>query len=371
MNNLSNYSNNQIKDALFFKDGVRNISFKYDLMDLNDIKIGELDGITGKVSFGEFRTIKRSATFQLNEYLQKEINYFTDQIQPWFILHMPDGGAVEWPLGIFMLESPNRITKDHISTREIGAYDKTLVIEEDKFMNRYFIASGANYVGAIVRILNETGITKVSITSSNFSLSSEREFSIGTKKKEAINDLLQEINYTSIGVDENGYFFSRPYIEPAYRPVTHEYNEEKNSIFHPEYTENLEIAGRANVFIRIAMDLTNEQEYVSQFINDDILSPLSTVNRGRHIVDFEEVDGIANQTVLDDFVKRIAIESTSAYSHLTFDTALIPTHGSAETLYLNIPSVFDTPQLFSETSWDMDLTYDGKMKHEARKVVYL
>ncbi|MCL2528469.1 MAG: hypothetical protein FWE42_08615, partial [Defluviitaleaceae bacterium] len=71
---------------------------------------------------------------------------------------------------------------------------------------------------------------------------------------------------------------------------------------------------------------------------------------------------------LDNHVRRVAIESTSAFSHLSFETALMPNHGRAETMYCDFPSLLDGPQKWSETSWEMDLKYDGTMKHEARRV---
>jgi len=64
----------------------------------------------------------------------------------------------------------------------------------------------------------------------------------------------------------------------------------------------------------------------------------------------------------------LAVEATSAYTHLTFDTALMP-HSGAETLLCIFPEIFDSPLKFQETSWEMPLEFDGVMRHKARKVV--
>ena len=351
---------------------MRKVSFRYDLLNQNDIKIGELDGITSaKISYGEFRTIKRSATFDLNEYNQREINYLSDQIQPWFTLHMPDGGVVEWSLGIFLLESPIKETTGKVNTRNIGAYDKTIIVEQDKFTRGFFIEKGTNYVTAVTRILNTAGITKITITPTHLTLPSDREYRLGTKKHLAINELLREINYTSLWIDETGFARSQPYITPAARDVTFVYDTTKNSIVSPTFTERLDITDRPNVFIRVAINLENDEELTSIIVNDDIQSPISTINRGRQIPNYETIDNITSQEMLDNFVRRIAVESTSAYTHLTFGTALMPNHGGAETLLCFFPEIFDTPQKFHETSWEMPLTFDGIMKHEARRVVRL
>jgi len=369
MINPNNYNMKQIEDALRMTNNSRKVSFRYDLLNRNDIKIGTLDGVTNaKVTYGEFRVIKRSATFGLNVYMQKEIDFIRDQIQPWFILHMPTGGTVEWPLGIFLLESPSGKTKGKLRSRNIGAYDKTIIIDQDRFDERHFIEAGTNFVGAITRILNTAGITKVNIAETHLTLPSDRELPIGMKKLHAVNELLSSINYTSVRVDEAGFMRADPYVEPARRPVTQVYNADKDSIVHPEISESLDIAGRPNVFIRVSVNVEKCTEMVATFANNDPQSPISTINRGRRIVNFEEIHGIANQETLESHVRRIGIESTSAFSHLTFSSALMPTHGSADTLLCIFPEVFAGSQKWSETSWEMDLKFNGEMKHEARKV---
>lgn len=361
------YAEQEIEEALRMKNSSRKISFKYDLLNINDIKIGELDGVKGKVSYGEFRQIKRTATFNLDEYQQKEINYLQDQIQPWFILHMPDGGIVQWSLGVFLLSSPTR----GVSRREIVAYDKTLILDEARLTERYFIPKNTEYIGAIIKLLSMTGITKFEIKESDSLTKADREFPIGEKVKDVINQLLTEINYDSIRANELGYITTEPYVLPALRPITQIYKADRESIILPSYSQSLDLAGRPNVFTRVAINLEEKIEFMSTYKNMDILSPISILNRGREIVDFEEIESISSQETLDNLVRRIAIENSQTYTHLNFSTALMPTHGSADTLYLDIPDLFDVPAKFSETAWEMDLKFDGLMTHEARKVVDL
>ena len=370
MNNPRNYSEAAIEAALRMSVSSRKISFRYDLLNLNDIKIGELDGITrANISYGEFRPIKRSATFGLSEYQQRNINFLSDRIQPWLILHIPQGGIAEWPLGIFLLESPVRNAADGITTRDIGAYDKTIIVEQDKFTRRFFFEKGTNYVTAVTRILNEAGITKINIAETEHVLISSREYPIGTKSHLACNELLREINFNTLWADELGVTRSEPYVTPSRRDVTHIYDTGKDSIVEPYLSESLDIATRANVFTRVAINIESEKELVSTFVNDDITSPISVPNRGRRIVDFAQIDEIPSQEALDEFVRRLAVEATSAFTHLTFKTALMPTHGGMEILMCNFPELFDTPLKFHETSWEMPLVHDGAMRHEARRVV--
>jgi len=373
MNNPRKYPLKSIEDTLRLVHGTRKVSFRYELLNRNDIKIGDLDGITrAHISHGEFRTIKRSATFTLDEYQQRHINFLSDQIQPWFVLHMPDGGIVEWSLGMFMSDSPDREAGGNTSVRSIGMCDKTLIVEQDKFTSRFFIEKGTNYAVAVTRILNTAGITKINIANTEHTLQSDREYPLGTKKHLACNDLLREINFTTLWVDIHGFMRSEPYIEPSRRNITHVYDTtKKNSVVMLPIREKLDIANRPNVFIRVAHNLDGEKELISIFENDEISSPISIINRGRRIVDFGEIDEIPSQEALDEFTRRLGVESTSAFSHREFSTALMPTHGNAETLLLISPELSPTPLKLHEVGWEMPLVYDGQMVHKTRAVTQI
>ena len=247
VNNPNNYTDKQIDDALRMKGDSREVSFRYELLDRHDVRIGVLDGVrSARITYGEFNAIKRTASFLLDEYLRRDINFLTDEIEPWFILHMPDGGFVEWPLGIFLLESPGREADGSVVTREIGGYDKTIILEEDRLENRYFMSAGSSYIGEINKILSLTGITKINIIDSPLVLRSDKEFAIGTKIKEAVNDLLNQINYGSLFVDEVGFVRAAPYLEPSQRPITQIYSTKRDSIIHPRFSESLDICPLRN-----------------------------------------------------------------------------------------------------------------------------
>jgi hypothetical protein len=186
----------------------------------------------------------------------------------------------------------------------------------------------------------------------------------------ACNELLREMNYNTLWVDEIGVTRSEPYVPPANREVTHIYDTRKDSIVTPAVTESLDIANSPNVFICTALNLEGEKELTAVVENNAIESPISIVNRnGRRIARHYEISEIASQEALDAFANRLAIESTTAFSHLKFGTALMPTHGSAETLLCIFPDVFPVPLRFHETAWEMPLTSNGIMTHEARRVV--
>ena len=125
------YTQQEINNQLIMKSGTSHISFRHDLLNRNDIKIGTLDGISSaKISYGSLRKgVKGTANYSLDTYLQKNIDYKNHRIQSWYILHMPDGGTIEWSQGIYRLPvAPDKIEGLKIS-KEISAFDKSMRLE--------------------------------------------------------------------------------------------------------------------------------------------------------------------------------------------------------------------------------------------------
>ena len=190
------------RDALHFKYGVRETKFKYHVLNFEDAKIGEFTSLnTGNITFNSLAQIKRRATFTFKENELNDIDWLNNKVQPFFMLKIGNEWK-EYPLGVFLISSPTRKEKNSFTYRDVEAYDPSLILLEDKFDTRYFIKQGTNYIEAITKILNDAGIWKVDITKHLGTLKVDKEFEIGTSKLDAVNELLKDINYTSIWVDE-------------------------------------------------------------------------------------------------------------------------------------------------------------------------
>lgn len=80
--NRNGYTEQQVKDMLHGKGGSRVISFRYDLLDKDENKKGELLKVTsGEVEFSSFATIKRTAKFTLEE--EQQITKVVDREATW------------------------------------------------------------------------------------------------------------------------------------------------------------------------------------------------------------------------------------------------------------------------------------------------
>lgn len=361
---------NNIKDILHMKDGSREIKFRYDLLNSDDIKIGELTALPrGQLGLNSLAQIKRKGKFTFKENEFKDVDWLNDRVQPFFMLKVGDEW-MEWPLGIFLISSPTRNVKNDAIYREVEAYDTSLILLEDKFDTRYRIPAGSNYVEAITQIINEAGIWKINIPSIIGNVKTDKEFEIGISRLEAVNELLKEINYTSIWVDELGYFTAKPYVLPTNRVVEYEYRNDDMSIIIPDTSvEEMDLFSVPNVWVVVATNPEIEP-LVSRYTNDNAGSPTSTVNRKRKIVDYREVDDILDQKTLDDYVQRIAYEASQIYGKFIFETAIMPHHTYMNCLYCEHTEL-GVNNKYIETSWEIELKAGGRMTHNARRVIQI
>lgn len=365
---VNGYTEQEVINQLHGVTGSREIKFRYDLLNRYGIKIGELTAHSGnRITMNSEAKIKRTAMFEINEDEAQDVDWLNDRIRPVFLLKMPDGGYAEWPLGVFMPSSPGRTNTNRKMKREIEAYDESLILSEDRFDNRYYIAAGTTYTSAIKTIINSAGIWKVNIISNSSTITTGKEFEIGTTKLEAVNQLLAEINYTTIWVDENGYFTAKPYVLPTLKGVEYTYKNNEISVIHEECIEEIDYFSVPNKWIRVVSN-PEQASLVSVYTNSLPTSVTSTVNRGRTIADYDTVDDIADQDTLDAYTRRVAYEASQIYSVFTFDTALMPHHSFYNCLFL-AHTDFDIANKYMEYAWEMDLQAGGKMNHSCRRVI--
>lgn len=381
------YTEQDVWNMLHAKTGSRFAQFRYDLLDMNDNKLRELTNVeSGEVSMNAFNTIKRTARFRLRETAEEPINFLNNRIQPFVMFKLPDkfvqnadgtrvlleGKWIEYPLGVFLLSSPKKTEVGSQVFRDIEAYDGIVILEEDKFTQRFTVRAGTKYTQAVIDILQEAGITKYNIGTSDRTLPNDVEYEPGTEKTKPISDFLNAINFTPLYVDEYGYFTAQPYVSPSDRDADYTYSENQFSVVANGVEEELDLYSVPNKWVAVytSVDSTSQTStsLVSTYSNDNPESQTSTVSRGRTIVDYRKVDEIANQAALDEYVQRIAFEASQIFGKVRFQTAIMPYHGFQDVIFLENDTLSITGK-YSETAWRFALKAGAMMEHEVRRVV--
>lgn len=312
---------------------------------------------------------------------EKEINFISHRIQPFVEFRMPDGKWVSYSLGIFLLSSPNRQENGFQVYRDIEAYDGLFILEQDRFTERYTVKAGTRYTDAIIGILESAGITKYNIEQHEAVLPNDVEYEPGIEKLKPISDFLAAINYTPLWVDDYGYYTASRYISPQERSEDYSYLDDDISVVLNGMEESLDLGSVANKWTVIYTnpdsmetadpdlpESSTEFSLSSTYVNDSPASPTSTYNRGFTIVDFRKIENIAGQSALDEYVKRLAFESSQIFAKVRFKTAIMPIHSFQDVLFLRNRTL-GLEGKYAETSWKIPLQVGGEMEHEARKVV--
>ncbi len=358
------------KDVMKALSNNREIKFRYDLLNKDDIKIGELiakdSGNT--IDYNSNAQIKRIGRFLFKENELSEIDWLNDRVRPVFLIKVKENW-LEYPQGVFLITSPTRRIENNSIWRSVEAYDGSLILHEDLFVDRFFIAAGSKYTDVINNILNSAGIWKTNISQSDLIISNSKEFEIGTSKLDVINKLLSEINYESLHVDSNGIFRSSVYQIPSKKNVEHIYKVDKNSVIHDGMEDRIDLFKVPNKWVTYVSNPENES-LVSIFENNIETSMTSIPSRGRTIVDIKSINDIADQDTLDNYNIRRANESTMVINKLVFESAIMPFHSHKNILFVKNDEL-SIANKYVEKRFKIELKNGGKMTHECERVVVI
>ena len=353
------YSDAEMRDLLT-KD--RLVWYEFDLLDKNETPLGKITA-QGTIDNNTTASIQRCASLSIVE--ERDIDFLSERVRPSMCLETPNGIA-RFPLGVFLMSSPSRKSSSGTIGREIDCYDKTQILSDDKFTSRYLAPKNSTYYGEIGNILTSAGITDFRITTNEKEIAADIEFEVGTTKLEAVNTLLEAINYNPIYADATGKLVGTPYEDPMLRNINCQYSTGKKSITMAGAEEELDVFNAPNKIVRY-LESADRGFLVSSITNTDPLSKLSTVSRGRTIVDIASVKDIADQNTLDAYTARVATEK-KIYQRIIFDTAVMPNHESLDCIYI-VNKDLEVSGKYVEESWRLEMKTGGKMTHTCRKAV--
>lgn len=341
----------------------RKVKYRAELLDKNNIAIGEANIIDGNITFSSECEIMRSANITVKD--DDTVDFVNARLKVYMQVMTPTG-YVDYPLGVFLVASPGRSSDGTRITRDLECYDFGEILKEDRFTYRHFIPKGQQYTQAVISLLESAKIFNHDITASVLTTNTDIEFEIGLSKLDAINQLLKSINYTPLWFDSNGVAKSSVYVSPNNRVDEYSYITDKESITFVGADQNIDTFNIPNIIVRYT-DNPESGFLTSKWTNDNPSSKLSTISRGRNIVDISSVSDIANQATLDQYVARLADEQ-SLYDQIRFDTAVMPHHCYSDCIRIDNKEI-NVQGSYIEYEWSLELMVGGKMNHKCRKLV--
>ena len=365
--NHEKYTRQEIINALHGVYGTRSLDYRFDLLDNQDRKIGDVSHLivagSSTIDMDNEAEIHRTAKFNMRD--DGSVNFLSDRIQPFAILKIKKD-FIEFPLGVFLLSTPSKSYQNRTIYRNIEAYDKLQILLDDGFTARYVADEGLYVTDVIIDIILATGITQINIERSDVQLPTWFSWDPDVSKLEVVNQLLQAINYEKLYVDEYGYFTSRPYRSPTIRTSEYEYKTDAWSVISPGATALQDFFAVPNQWVGIISEPDRVPlTYTYENLNED--SPTSIPNRGRTVTKYIDVDA-ADIVSLQGIVQKKAFEDSQIYTEMTFQTALMPMHSHNDIYHLQ-HDILGVNAKFQELKWSMTLSTGSLMSHTAREII--
>lgn len=251
--------------------------------ELEDISV--LKG--GTISRNDDTSIKESAEAELiGEY-----DFGADFIRIYIRAQLPSGEWISTPLGTFLPAIPSATGHGAYKRSKLKMYGRLQELVDDSFATGYTVEAGTNAVAAAKKICEDVGLTVIA-DSSDYTVSTARQYGIKADQDDsetndtklgAVNDLLSKAGFRAAFTDTMGVVHLQKYYDPADIAASWNYIEGANAKFEKDYEEEYDYTDTANHVVVRYSDQTSGTVIIGEAWDNDPMSILSTVSRGRTI----------------------------------------------------------------------------------------
>lgn len=237
-----------------------------------------------------------------------------------YLITIQNGVKSKYPLGTFLIQTPSYSFDGKIKNITMDAYTPLLELKENPPPLGYSILKGSNILDNAYRIVREQVRAPVIKDGYNETLYNDFVANTNDTWVSYVRDLLANAKYL-LGLDEMGRVLFLPKQETASLQPVWTYDDNNSSILLPKIDINHDLYGIPNV---VEVVYSNGQEcYYGKAVNDNINSPISTVNRGReikHRVINPDMMGNPTENQIQEYAKSLlkelsSLEYTITYTH--------------------------------------------------------
>lgn len=287
------------------------------------------------------------------------VDYLTDRLR----LYLSVDGA-EQPVGDFCVATTSRSTTDTGGDRiKVEAYDLGYLLQSAKLEQSLFYTTGTGYLEPVKELLLRAGLALMVETPTAETLTTAREWGIGTTYLEIINELLEEIGYQQIWFNARGFAILAPEQEPVAANIVHQYGPELVPVRLAADRE-VDAWDAPNVFVLICDNPELDAPLVARSENNNPVSGLSILRRGRRIVQITKVKNTPSQAALQELADRMCQESILRTEVATIATPPEAGHGIGDVVAVDHPLVSG---IWRETGWS--ISPRGGMQHTLQRMI--
>ena len=237
-----------------------------------------------------------------------------------YLITIQNGIREKHSLGTFLVQSPSFSFDGKIKNVTLDAYTPLLELKENPTPLGYSVLKDENILETAYRITREQVRAPVVKPQKDEVLNTNFVANINDTWITFIRDLIANADY-SLDLDEMGRIFFAPKQDTMSLQPIWTYNDSNSSILYPELSVDRDLYGIPNV-VEVIYSNGNEY-YYGKAVNDDVSSPISTINRGRQITHRESnpsLLGSPNQVRIQEYAENLlkelsSLEYTVTYTH--------------------------------------------------------
>lgn len=237
-----------------------------------------------------------------------------------YLITIQNGIREKHSLGTFLVQSPSFSFDGKIKNVTLDAYTPLLELKENPTPLGYSVLKDENILETAYRITREQVRAPVVKPQKDETLNTNFVANINDTWITFIRDLIANADY-SLDLDEMGRIFFAPKQDTMSLQPIWTYDDSNSSILYPELSVDRDLYGIPNV-VEVIYSNGNEY-YYGKAVNEDVSSPISTINRGRQITHRESnpsLLGSPNQARIQEYAENLlkelsSLEYTVTYTH--------------------------------------------------------
>lgn len=237
-----------------------------------------------------------------------------------------------WNLGVFLLDTPERVIGESPQTWDVEGYDKLDVLNTPHG-STYTISAGDPILAAVEALIAGAGEAKVDIdqTEAAATAPGERVFSVidDWSTLGICNELLSMVGYRALSVDRDGWFRSEPYRSPDELATVWTYSADSSTTSVVEDRTAIEdYYGAANVVFGINDEVDTPVDGAGLYtLTNPADGPTSIAGRGGRVIRRRVQGSYASQDALITAVTAALDAEKRVAGYLELGVSPNPVHG--------------------------------------------
>lgn len=237
-----------------------------------------------------------------------------------YLVTIQNGVTEKHPLGTFLVQTPSSSFNGKIRNVSMDVYTPLLELKENHPPIGYSILKDSNIMEYAYLITRENARAPVVKAVCSDTLNGDFISNTDDTWMSFNKDLISNAKY-EYALDELGRILFSPKQDLASLQPVWTYNDDNSSILYPDLDMKHDLYGIPNV---VEVIYSSGRDYFyAKVVNDDINSPISTINRGREIVYREtnpNLTGTPTEMQIQEYADRLlrnlsSVEYTITYTH--------------------------------------------------------